>query len=230
MLFRSLTEQVIDALRLNDWNRVETLVNKPKAIKSYYNGFIKVVNGIVYYKNKKLDNDVTKKILLFMEQDLPYQSLVKFLARLMKNPDKRCREALYRFMELENIPINDDGMVVAYKSLRKTLKDWYSDTVQHKIGQTVYWGQRKKERKNTHIEYGNPCGTFFHIGTFEYAKGFNAPDNVVCLCEVDPACVKSVPDESSCGKIRVTKYRPIAFYDTNGNALPQNYYKTNKVN
>jgi len=221
----------VSAIRENRWADVLKAINPAHGIKNYYSGFIKVVDGQVFYRNRPLDNEVTEKILYFMNNNLPFTSLTRFLSRLMKNPNPLCRKALYSFMEKEQMPIDDLGFLIGYKSIRKdNLCDWYSNTIQHKIGQTVYWGQRKKERNvRRNLDYGADCGKFYHIGHWEYASSFHAGENTICLCRVDPQFIKSVPEEASMGKIRCCKYTPFAFYDTEGKALAPNYFKHKRV-
>jgi hypothetical protein len=204
---------VVEAVRKGDVKQVQRLIYKATALKNYYCGHISVVDGVVRHKSRPVDNEqLTKRILTHMELGYPFGSLVKFLGLLLKNPDKRCKDSLYCFMEQEQLPINEQGYIIAYKSLREDLRDWYSNSVQHKVGQTVYWGQRKSERKCAPLHYGEECSNKgYHVGTHNYAKTFNSP-NVVCLVKVNPADVISVPDEGSMGKIRVKKYRVEALY------------------
>lgn len=209
-------ELVRQAIQAKKYQRALDLIDMQTAAKTYLateGSDVTIDNGVVYYGGKPCGNLVATRILQFMEQALDPKPLVKFLKRMMLNPDERCRNSLYAFMESNEIPIDSQGNIVGYKSLQKNLTDWYSGSVKHRIGGLIRWGQRSNETLLTDVDYGQDCSNKgFHVGNHNYASTFGQSDRVLCLVRVDPAKVISVPSEGSMGKIRVAEYTVLAIF------------------
>ena len=83
-------KEALDAIRSKEWDQFVDLVNITKQVNSYLsNSGVSVVDGAVTYNGEVIHNTLTKRILAFMRDGLPYEPLIKFLENLMQNPSHR---------------------------------------------------------------------------------------------------------------------------------------------
>lgn len=133
--------------------------------------------------------------------------------RLGKMIDKRGHsvEDLIRFLEKGDLPITDDGAILAYKRLYrekdpKTGETYFVDPhtrrVRQKVGSYVCLAENlvDKDRRNE-------CSNGLHIGRRQYMGSFSG--DVITLCRVEPEDVIVVPHNDP-NKVRVCGYHILA--------------------
>jgi hypothetical protein len=125
--------------------------------------------------------------------------IVRFLNRAIVLPTHN-REALFDFIERGNLPICEDGMFLAFKSITPDFKDWWTQTVDNSVG-----ANPTMERLEGDSDNRVNCSRGYHIGTPKYAGSYHSGQNII-LVQCDPEDVISIPNDSSCGKIRTLEY------------------------
>lgn len=137
------------------------------------------------------------------------QAIVNFLNRLKGVTPARIKQLL-RFLERADLPIADDGTIIAYKALRtvsgsdtpphKELdhKDDYTGRVFQGIGSFVFMDISLVDQNQN-----NECSKGLHIARRGYLKCFNATE--IFLVKVKPEDVVALPAYDS-NKIRVKAY------------------------
>ena len=203
--------QAQDALKAQDWDRLESLFDVESAVEDYLDAEanIEVKDGQVLYQGESMHNMVVDKILSFMKQNLPHQPLVKFLGKLMDNPSRRAIDELYSFLEHKNMPITPEGNFLAYKGVNQDFTDFYSGKFDNSVGSVL------EMRRNGVCDDANMgCSSGFHAGSYEYAKGYASGGGHLMIVEIDPADVVSVPHCSDCQKLRTAKYKVVGVYET----------------
>lgn len=209
----SAADRIIELLKKNDWRSVYNLLNRSVSIPVFMDGTVQVKNGVVFNKGNVVHNLIAQRILEFMADGSPHRPLVKFLQKIEENPDERCKNSLYQFIEDYGIPLDESGCIVGYKSLQPDFTDWFSGKIKHKVGKSVRWGTHKGEREINDGDYGLDCAdSGYHVGNFDYANNFGEKGRVLCLVKVHPKDVISVPNEASMGKIRVKNYYVMGIY------------------
>lgn len=68
---------------------------------------------------RPLPEILQKRILSFLDDNLPIDALIKFWENCQLNPEFRAIEELYLFLEHNGLPITSDGCFVAYKKVNK---------------------------------------------------------------------------------------------------------------
>ena len=210
-------KQAIECLKRKDYDALKECVSIKKAISSFTGDKVKVVDGTIFFNGEPIHNYLTDKILSFMENGLPHESLIKFLERLMANPSRRAVNELYAFLAHKNMPITDAGTFLAYKSVRSDYTDHHTGEFNNSIGNTL-----QMIRNNVCDDHNQGCSVGFHAGSLEYASSFGGQDSILLIVEIDPADVVSVPSDCNCQKLRTCKYKVVAKYD---GPLPQHYTK-----
>jgi hypothetical protein len=195
---------VKEALKKNDLDAIPKLADIPKSIQDFTGANIMVQNGIVLYKNKPLDNGLTRRILALMNEGFPFAPMLKFLENLMQNSSFHSIKELYNFLVHRNLPITEDGCFLAYKSVQSDYKDWHTSSVDNSIGAPIPPIERNEVDDNWRLD----CGSGYHVGAMEYVDNFHRHDGHVMIVKVNPKDVVSVP-EGECTKCRVCWYEVV---------------------
>jgi hypothetical protein len=204
-------EQAKRALSDQDWDKLERTFDVQSAVQDYLDNEaeIEVKDGAVSYKGEVVHNQVVDRILDFMRQNLPYQPLVKFLGKLMENPSRRATDELYSFLEHKNMPLTPEGNFLAYKGVNADFTDFYSGKFSNKVGEVL-----EMRRNGVCDDLNKGCSAGFHAGSYDYAKGYASNGGNLMVVEIDPSDVVSVPLCSDCQKLRTSKYKVVAHYET----------------
>jgi hypothetical protein len=209
--YAAVKQAIID----RQFDKIPILVDIPKAINRYSYGNIKIENGAIKYAGQPVHNYICDKIFSFMKEGLPFEPLVAFLDKLMKNPSKRAVNELYSFLEHKAMPVTPNGNFLAYKSVDSNWRDHHTGTFDNSIGNTLEMN-RNAVCDDTDIG----CSFGFHAGSLEYARSFGGGAIRLLIVEIDPSDVVSIPKDSNCQKLRTCKYKVVAEY---AQKLPDHY-------
>lgn len=131
-----------------------------------------------------------------------------FMCRAALVADKRGHSVkdLLRFVQRGDLPIADDGSLIAYKVLNRSSKNGYfvdvhSGKVFQKVGSRVQMDPRMVDMDRRH-----ECSNGLHIARRAYLRGFGG--NVCTLVKVAPEDVIAVPNYDA-NKMRVCAYHII---------------------
>lgn len=217
-------KQVVSALKRGDGALAVKLFDIKEAISQFTKNVVKIVNGQVVYNGEVVHNTVCDRILSHMREGKSARPLIRFLEKLLKNTSYRVRKQLYKFLEHENIPIAEDGDILAYKSVRPNWTDWHTGTFNNSIGKTI-----EIPRGNVNDDPNIGCAMGCHVGAHSYALNFNNSEGRhLIVCKVNPADVVSVPTDCSHQKIRCCKYTVVGEVDSNNQPLTKKVYRVEK--
>ena len=210
---------ILEALPTATEDELLELVDIEKAVASFSDGQVSIVNGKVMFEGEEVHGSISKRIIEFMSKGLPFEPLVKFLENLMENPSMQSQQELYDFLEHENLPITEDGCFLAYKAVSKDFKDKWKGTFDNKVGQVCEMRRAKVDDNR-----GRGCSAGLHAGALNYVANYgsvDAGDNIV-IVKINPEDVVSVPSDCNCEKLRTCKYEVVGLYQ---GELPKPLYK-----
>jgi len=132
--------------------------------------------------------------------------VTRFLERIAAVIDKRGHsiDDLLRFMERGDLPIADDGSIVAYKVLKSKsgrpgyYVDCHSGNVAQRIGSFVVMDESMVDPNRR-----NECSNGLHIARRGYLGGFSG--DIIVLAKIAPEDVIAVPSYDA-NKVRVCGY------------------------
>ena len=130
-----------------------------------------------------------------------------FMDRLAMNPSRNSREQLERFLKHSGIPFEESGHFLAYKSVRRDLRDHHSGSFVNSVGAFI-----TMPRNAVVDDPHNACGPGLHVGSLGYVSGTYG-SGVVVICRVDPMDVVSVPLDYGSAKMRVCHYEVVGFHN-----------------
>lgn len=80
---------------------------------------VRVSEGNVYFDDRPVHNTVTDRILQFMEEGrTDFAPLAKFMENIADNPNEKCRETLFEWLEANSLAIDEEGFVVCFKGVK----------------------------------------------------------------------------------------------------------------
>jgi hypothetical protein len=192
---------------------VKEIINPISKITSA--GFI--INGDdVTYQGESLPKALKTKVISIVRDGLPIEHFEKFWEKLRENPSAQSVAELTDFLSYKELPITEDGDLIAYKGVRN---DYYSATgntetrvlqgtvdeyghIYNGVGEVI-----EVARNCVDDNRANECSFGLHCGSLDYARGFSQR---LILVKVNPKDVVSVPKDYSFQKCRVSKYEVVA--------------------
>lgn len=135
------------------------------------------------------------------------KGMENFMRRVAKTIDKRPHSVqdLLRFLEKGDLPIADDGCIVAYKRLYSrddVFVDPHTQRVTQRPGSIVVVDESLVD-----LSRRNECSNGLHIGRRGYMGGFSG--DAIFMCKIAPEDVMVVPHNDP-NKVRVCAYHLIA--------------------
>ncbi len=188
--------KIVDCIRKDSYTNIERLFDVKTRIEKCFG--VTIHNNCVFYKNKQLHGVVVDKILSFMNLGLPHRPLLKFLDKLMQNPNDYCRDQLYKYIEKYGLAIDEDGMVISWKAVRSDFFDKYSGTVNWRPGKT-----HKMKLEDCEQNHLVGCAKSYHTGAASYVLSYGSGDDRFVMTKFNPKHVVSCPADCDWQKLRV---------------------------
>lgn len=194
-------KKACDLTQSGDLEGALAVINTRKGLALYTRGFVKIDGNKVFYKNLLVDSGITQRIIDAMQNGDSFEFLVKFFEKLMLNPSNRAVNELYGFMQHNDLVIDEDGDVLAFKRVNNDYTDMYSGTIDNSPGKTV-----EVERNQVNEDSNVTCSYGLHVAAKSYIPHYNGGRGRVVLVKVSPADFVSIPKDYNNAKARVCKY------------------------
>ncbi len=211
-------DRALEAIRAGDMKAlVDAMAATEQTVQANIDRFadksIELRDSAVFIDGEPVPVDLSKRIVGYAEQRLPYRSLVNFWRKLRTNPSYRAVQGLFRFLMKNHFPITEDGHFLAYKGVKADWKDCHTGTISNKIGLTV-----EMPRNQVDENPNEACSSGLHVASYNYAHtgyggghaGSNGEKGHTIVVRVDPADVVAVPYGDADEKMRVCKYVVLA--------------------
>ena len=219
--FGSIKKAILE----NRFEDIEVLLNPYSVVELKTNGVLKVKDNDIFYKEDKLPSSLASRLVEIIQSGISnLDSYIKFLENTYNNPSNNSRTQLYRFIENKEMPITDDGCVLAWKGVSADYLDKHSGKFSNKVG-TV----NQMPRRDVDDNPNNHCSKGFHVGSKSYADGWAGEDGKLMIVKYDPADAVSVPDDHNFEKLRVTKYTVISEAERNVTSLKGKVYSESET-
>jgi hypothetical protein len=206
-------KKAIAAIKAGDIDAVKEIVEH----EGLLGGDLELKDDVLYYKGDKLPKSLADRVLQFLKDDLPFDSLIKFFEKLHKNPSYNSREMLYKFLEHNGHPITPEGNFIAYRGVTGDFKDCHTRTFDNSVGSVC-----EMAREDVDDNPNNTCSSGLHIARHSYAKSFGSQ---LVEVEVNPTDVVCVPTDYDGTKCRVSKFKVI---NVCGNIREETLYNQEK--
>ena len=220
--------KLLNAIKANDWETVQDIIEPKKAVISFGQGNIEIEGDKIFWKGREMHNALTKRMVAMIQEDFPIEPLAAFMENLMTNPSKRAVNELYGFLEKNTLPITPDGCFLAYKKVRSNYMDCHSETVlnkpavyltdEDKAKLAEYAGKHNEvtvevvdnttvvsmERNMVDDDQNRTCSVGLHFCSKDYLNHFGG-ERVIVL-KINPRDVVSIPNDYNDSKGRACRY------------------------
>ena len=203
-------KMIMEALPTASEDELLGMVDVETAVASFSDGRVTVENGVVKFDGDEVHGSISKRILEFMKNGLPFEPLVQFLHNVMENPSMQSQRELYDFLQHENLPITEDGYFLAYKAVRSDFKDKYRGVFDNSVGQVC---EMVRAKVDDNREAG--CSQGLHAGALSYVASYGSVDSgdKIVIVKINPKDVVSVPKDCDCQKLRTCRYEVVGLYE-----------------
>lgn len=194
-------------------------------VKSWSNGDLEITSTAVLYKGKEL-NDTFSKFLLEKFISNPHEvdalkAWSKFLTLIDGSSSFKVANRLFLFLQHNDLQIDDEGNVLAWKVVRQDYRDKYSGRFDNSPGSILEMPRNKvDDDDNSHCSYG------FHVCSWGYLRSFSGTGDPVMQVKISIDDIIAIPTDYNGEKIRVCKYevlREVGKWgiDVDANRLPK---------
>jgi hypothetical protein len=165
-------------------------------------GVISIINGIMYIKDERAEPFMYHALINALRRGQKEWGVLNFLNKIEEVDKDFLYNELFKFMNKNELGINDEGNIIAYKKIRNNWFDIHSNTVRYKIGDTPEMPKRKVDS-----DRNNVCSTGLHFCSLDYLSQFGSNDGKdrVVEVEIDPRDVVSIPTDYNNAKGRAAK-------------------------
>jgi hypothetical protein len=204
--------KALQSVKESDWNGFLDAVDLTRKVRDFIlNDNIKIEGGVINYKGEIVHNTLTKRVIDFMQQDLPFSPLLRFLENLMENPSKRAVDELYDFLDIGELPITEDGHFLAFKNVRSDFKDIHSGTFDNSVGSIC-----EMRRNQVDEDKDRTCSYGLHFCSIAYLPHFlDSKDGKTMILKINPKDVVAIPADYNNTKGRTCRYEVVGEYTEN---------------
>jgi hypothetical protein len=209
-------EKVKEAIKANDWQTVQDIIEPKKMVLNYGKGNVSIQGEKLFWKGEELHNAIATRMIQMLQDDFPIEPLVLFMENLMNNPSYRAVKELYGFLEKNNLPITPDGCFLAYKKVRDDYLDCYSGKMDNSVGKIV-----SMERNQVNDDKNQTCSSGLHFCSEGYLRHFGG-DRIMIL-KINPRDVVSIPTDYDDSKGRACMYEVVGEVGVSSESLEETF-------
>lgn len=201
-------EKIEEALKNQSWQAALDFIDMKNTLTKYSNGRVKVEDGRVTLDGETVAGKVVNRLVnaLFDENLEALEAITNFLDKCDENPDFRIVSRIYDFISHNDLRLDKDGNVLAYKVVKNNYLDKYTGTMDNSPGKLV---QMKRNKVNPND--AQTCSFGLHVAAKKYIPSYGNPNlgtggDRVVLCKVHPKDFVSIPTDYNDMKARVCEY------------------------
>lgn len=189
-----LYNRALTAVRKKDYERLAglslNLVDDLNAIDERF----EVINGVVYFEGRRLNNFVTERISELYHAGLPITNWVNFLKNTMANVHAITVEDIYRFLDNhEGCPITEDGAILAYKKVADDYMSFCASNITHKRENWAPGEIVTLPREECDPDRTNTCSAGLHFCSRSYLPCFYGNSGKVVMVKIFPQDIVAIP-------------------------------------
>lgn len=200
--------ELMEAVKENNESKVIAICDKSQRIRDYVclagMNFEKCLDGTYAINTDDEQIQISGQTFNYLEKivdmGLSITPYIKFAKNLNNNPSFQSKIELLDFLEVNELPITEDGCFIAYKGVETDYMDCHSRTFRNMVGDTV-----EMERDEVCADRNKYCASGLHFCSIKYINNEMFGRRLM-LIKINPMDVVSIPDEYESGKGRCCKY------------------------
>lgn len=192
---------VTAAILAGDFDKAISLMNTKEAVLAFSQGHVSIEGDKLFYHGYEIHGSIVDRILSAMREGREFGHLVNFFELLMDNPSAESVADLFDFMQHNDLEIDDDGYVIAWRRVTDDYKDFYTGEVDNSIGAKPWMPRHMVNDDNTVT-----CSHGYHLAARSYIPHYSGGQGRVIKCRANPADFVAVPKDYKNAKARVCSY------------------------
>lgn len=132
------------------------------------------------------------------------ESWTKFLVKLQDVSHSDTYNRLYSFLKFNDLAVNKDGNILAWKVVTSDYKDKYTGLIDNSVGSIPTMSRQEVDHDPTRT-----CSKGLHACAFGYLTHFGREEDNLVLIEIDVRDIISVPTDYDGKKVRCCAYKVI---------------------
>ncbi len=166
------------------------------------------------------------RIIKMVADGFDNKPLLNFIANLYQNPSATAVNELFLFIEQNELPITEDGHLIAYKIVRADYTDIHSGTFNNRPGSIC-----EMPRNQVDDNRQNTCSRGLHFCSRSYLSHYgNGRTDRCVLVKINPADVVSIPNDYNNAKGRTWRYEVVGEVEDGWiDTLPNTDYTASSV-
>ncbi len=204
--YEDVVEKIINGV---DEDKIKQASEPENDIVNAFEDYVDIsVNDNVLRVNGRVVDDLLFELMtMIIKRGGDASPWAKFITKLTYNSSKHAIDGLYKYIRHHNMPITDEGDIVAFKKVRGDFTDLYSGTFDNSPGTSV-----QMARNEVDDDPNNGCSVGLHVCSPEYLDGlYTDPDDGehIIVVTINPADVVAVPNDMNFQKMRVAVYEVV---------------------
>lgn len=193
---RQLDASHVNFDAVKNWLKVGTLsldslrelVDIPSFIAKVSEGRVQISDNEVRFDGETVHGHIAERLLALLREGLPVLPLMRFMERLAQAPIAGVKDQFLRWVEKSNLPLTEDGCVIAYKYVNADYKDAHTNTIDNSLGASPPRLEPNSINTNRNVTCAQ---SGYHFCSFGYLGGSHPH---VMLVKIAPEDVCSFPD------------------------------------
>lgn len=170
---------------------------------------VKLVGGSVLFRGQRIANThLEDRLLDLAANGMDITPWKRFVARIEANPSAKSRSEIHLFCEEGNLPITEDGCILAYKRVTEDYTDCRTRSFDNSVGNVL-----QMARQSVDDNRDNTCSRGFHFCSQDYLRVFLGGRGRIMVVKIAPEDVVSIPNDYNNTKGRTWRYEVVGEID-----------------
>lgn len=205
--------------------RFKELKDTSKLLAAWSNGALNISSTTVTYNGTEIQPELTEflieKFIANPHDKDSFEAWSNFIKVVSTASSYKVVNRLFMFLQKNDLTIDSDGNVLAWKVVNNDYKDLHSGRFDNSPGQILEMPRSKVDDDDSRT-----CSHGFHVCSWDYLRSFSRQGNPVMQVKINVNDIVSIPLDYNGEKVRVCKYevlREVGKWgvDVDANTLPK---------
>lgn len=183
----------------------KALKDTSKLLAKWSNGALEITSTSVVYNGQEVQPELTEflieKFLNNPHDKDAFDAWSNFIKVASNATSYKVVNRLFMFLQKNDLQIDADGNVLAWKVVRDDYKDIHSGRFDNSPGQIL-----EMPRNQVDDDDSRTCSRGFHVCSWDYLRSFAGQGNPVMQVKINVNDIVSIPLDYNGEKVRVCKY------------------------
>lgn len=190
------------------YDEFKELKDTSQMLATWSNGALTITSTSVAYNGKEVQPELTEflidKFLKNPHDQNGFAAWSNFIKVVSTATSYKVVNRLFMFLQKNDLQIDSDGNVLAWKVVRPNYLDKHSGTFDNSPGKIL-----EMDRSGVDDNDSRTCSRGFHVCSWGYLRSFSGTGDPVMQVKINVNDIVSIPLDYNGEKVRVCKYEVI---------------------